>query len=383
MTASLRLLFCTCALLTAGALTDLPGAGPGAARAQVPDDSTYTVKDGDTLYSIARRFGTSVRALRAWNDLESTAIEVGQTLRVRPPSRPNRSPAPADTTRPAPADTTRPPPDSDTTGAPTAPGESPPEAPPADEPPSEERPIERPDAPRGETTGAQRRDTAATAPRPYGRVAVGRGATLVNVALRLGTTADTLLALNDTLAAKGLSTPLEDGRVLRLPRRFGPPTHVVGPDESIYGIAGRYGVSVRALRRANDLDTAAVRPGQRLRLPGRGGAELPPPGALADPDTTGPAALYPSTFAGRLTTSGATYDPDAFVASHPSLPYGSLVLLSTPNGDRHAFARIVDRGPVDADVLIDVSAAVGRQLGIGDEGTAPIALRVAWVAPTE
>jgi LysM repeat protein len=350
MTASLRLLFCMCALLAAGALTGLPGAGPGAARAQVPDDSTYTVKDGDTLYSIARRFGTSVRALRAWNDLESTAIEVGQTLRVRPLASPDRSPAPADTA-----------------GAARAPSS---------------RPLARGRGSNRGTTGP-RPDTAAVPPRPYGQVAVGSGATLVSVALRLGTTADTLLALNDGLASDGLATPLEDGRALRLPRRFGPPTHVVGSGETIYGIAGRYGVSVRALRRANGLDTAAVRPGQRLRLPGREGAELPPPGALADPDTTGPAALYPSTFAGRLTTSGATYDPDAFVASHPSLPYGSLVLLSTPNGDRHTFARIVDRGPVDANVLVDVSAAVGRQLGIGDAGAAPIALRVAWVAPTE
>ena len=41
---------------------------------------TYTVKKGDTLYSISRRFDVSVELLKEYNDLDSNAINVGQEL---------------------------------------------------------------------------------------------------------------------------------------------------------------------------------------------------------------------------------------------------------------------------------------------------------------
>jgi LysM repeat protein len=42
--------------------------------------STYQVQRGDTLYSIARRFGTTVQAIMTANNLTSTRIVVGQQL---------------------------------------------------------------------------------------------------------------------------------------------------------------------------------------------------------------------------------------------------------------------------------------------------------------
>ena len=44
--------------------------------------STYTVQRGDTLYSIARKFNTSVDELKKINNLESNTLQVGQILRV-------------------------------------------------------------------------------------------------------------------------------------------------------------------------------------------------------------------------------------------------------------------------------------------------------------
>ena len=41
-----------------------------------------TVKRGDTLWAIARRYGVTVDELRAWNGLSGDRIEVGQVLRV-------------------------------------------------------------------------------------------------------------------------------------------------------------------------------------------------------------------------------------------------------------------------------------------------------------
>jgi LysM repeat protein len=44
----------------------------------------WTVKPGDTLFSIATQFGTSVKALRRLNpSIDPSALQVGQTLVVR------------------------------------------------------------------------------------------------------------------------------------------------------------------------------------------------------------------------------------------------------------------------------------------------------------
>ncbi len=45
-------------------------------------DESYTVKKGDTLYSISKRFNISVEDLKKMNKLNSNTIEIGQTLLV-------------------------------------------------------------------------------------------------------------------------------------------------------------------------------------------------------------------------------------------------------------------------------------------------------------
>jgi LysM repeat protein len=325
--------------LLAGVLL-LTGLAVRPASAQEQPNATYTVQDGDTLYGIAQKVGVSVRTLMRWNDLEDPSIQTGQTLRVRPPS----SDATADSTAASP-DTSSSPPAADT--ARNADADTTPNA-----------------------------DTTTTAPQPYGSYAVDGGDTFISLALRLGTTADTLFALNDSTTA-----PLSSGRSLRLPRRFGPPVHTVASGQTLYSIAGEYGVSVRSLKAENNLSSDTLQPGQTLQIPRGPGPDLPPPGQWAAPDTTGPVARYPKAFAGRLTASGAAYNPDELIISHRSLPFDSVVLLSTKNPERHTFARVIDRGPIEEDMLLDVSAAVADQLNLPTEGTAPtVSLRVVWAA---
>ena len=43
---------------------------------------TYTVKSGDNLYSIANRYGVSVKEIMNLNNLTSNLLNVGQTLRI-------------------------------------------------------------------------------------------------------------------------------------------------------------------------------------------------------------------------------------------------------------------------------------------------------------
>lgn len=322
------------ALLVSGLLF-LLAAGSPLSQGQAPSDSTYTVESGDTLYDIARRYGVSVRALMNWNDLDSTALQEGQTLRVRPPQAgPAQEPPSPDSVPDAAPDTTEPAPDSV---------------------------VATPD----------------TIPR-YGQHVLEEEASFVSLALRLGTTADSLFELNDRH-----TEPLSPGDTIRLPPRYAPPTHVVQSGETLYSIAGEYGVSVRTLQSVNDLDTTEIDPGQRLQLPERLAASVPSPGEWAAPDTTGPVSVFPAPFAGRLTASGTPYDPEDFVISHPSLPYGSVVLLSTTDSSHHVFARVVDRGPPNEDTLLEVSEAVLDQLGQDSGTTFPVALRIVWIARTD
>lgn len=48
-----------------------------------PKYETYTVKKGDNLYDIARRYNTSVINLMDLNNLTSTSLQIGQVLKVR------------------------------------------------------------------------------------------------------------------------------------------------------------------------------------------------------------------------------------------------------------------------------------------------------------
>jgi LysM repeat protein len=68
---------------------------------------TYTVKSGDTLTKIAKMHGTTIKAIRAENNLTTDHIKVGQKLKiparteaaapVAPPPPPYTAPAPAGT----------------------------------------------------------------------------------------------------------------------------------------------------------------------------------------------------------------------------------------------------------------------------------------------
>ncbi|WP_426583289.1 glucosaminidase domain-containing protein [Mucilaginibacter sp. R-33] len=47
-----------------------------------PDDKIYTVKQGDTLYNISKRFGITVDDLKALNSMSDNGIKIGQKLVV-------------------------------------------------------------------------------------------------------------------------------------------------------------------------------------------------------------------------------------------------------------------------------------------------------------
>lgn len=96
-----RIIFCTALLALAGCVATRPApvadrlpqqkakapVKPPARAMSAPDPSRpefYTVKTGDTLYSIALEFGLDYRELATWNGIDPSRIRVGQQLRLTP-----------------------------------------------------------------------------------------------------------------------------------------------------------------------------------------------------------------------------------------------------------------------------------------------------------
>jgi LysM repeat protein len=94
---------------TSAAPMGSPTPGAGTESATPGGEQTYKVKSGDTLDAIHKKFHVSIKAIQSANNLKTTSIRVGQTLKI--PSKAAPEAAPAETTPPAPTSTpTMPPP---------------------------------------------------------------------------------------------------------------------------------------------------------------------------------------------------------------------------------------------------------------------------------
>lgn len=91
----------------------------------------------------------------------------------------------------------------------------------------------------------------------------------------------------------------------------------------------------------------------------------------------GTASYYADRFAGRRTASGVRYDPNAMVAAHRTLPFGTIVRVTNLRNGRSVVVKIVDRGPFAGhDRIIDLSRRAARKLGFIAQGLAPVRLEV-------
>jgi len=91
----------------------------------------------------------------------------------------------------------------------------------------------------------------------------------------------------------------------------------------------------------------------------------------------GQASYYADSLAGRPTASGEPYDPRAYTAAHRTLPFGTLVRVSTLDHARSVYVRINDRGPFgDRRRIIDLSRAAAEALDLLRDGVAPVTVEV-------
>lgn len=98
-------------------------------------------------------------------------------------------------------------------------------------------------------------------------------------------------------------------------------------------------------------------------------------------DEVGLASYYGDELSGRPTANGERFRPSGISAAHRTLPLPSYVEVTALQTGRTILVRVNDRGPFAGDRIIDLSVGAARQLGIVEQGTAPV--RVRRVQPIE
>ena len=96
---------------------------------------------------------------------------------------------------------------------------------------------------------------------------------------------------------------------------------------------------------------------------------------VAEQVQTGIASYYARKFEGRRTANGETFRNDAMTAAHPSLPFGTLVLVTSLERGRSVVVRITDRLPSKR-AIIDLTQKAAEQLNMLRAGRVRVKLQV-------
>ena len=89
---------------------------------------------------------------------------------------------------------------------------------------------------------------------------------------------------------------------------------------------------------------------------------------------TGMASYYGKKFHGRRTASGERFNMHAMTAAHPSLAFGTKVLVKNLKNGKTVKVRINDRGPFVKGRIIDLSYAAARKLDMLSAGVVRVRL---------
>ncbi|MXV43845.1 septal ring lytic transglycosylase RlpA family protein [Saccharibacter sp. 17.LH.SD] len=92
---------------------------------------------------------------------------------------------------------------------------------------------------------------------------------------------------------------------------------------------------------------------------------------------TGLASWYGGTkFQFKRTAQGSTFDHNTLTAAHPTLPFGTKVIVHSLKTHRSILVTIMDRGPFTGHRIIDLSRMAAIQLGIMKRGVSPVSITV-------
>lgn len=216
--------------------------GPELQRAYLASDfrkergyGTYAVRRGDYLGRIAERSGVGARRIRELNPrVEFDPLQIGVKLRL-PYAAAEKLTKLADTPEAA--------------------------------EPAETKVAAKAETPRESSTssGSRTKESNASGGRTH---EVRSGETLWEIARENGVSVESLQKANGLEGAT-----IRPGMELKIPAAAGAPAepelaeHVVKGGETLWGIARKYGSSVEAIQKANELGARPIRPGQKLSIP--------------------------------------------------------------------------------------------------------------------
>ena len=90
----------------------------------------------------------------------------------------------------------------------------------------------------------------------------------------------------------------------------------------------------------------------------------------------GTASWYGPGFQGRRMATGEPFNEDALTAAHRTLPLGTTVRVTNLLNGRSVVVSIMDRGPMIATRLIDLSRAAAMELGFIERGLTRVKIEI-------
>ena len=90
----------------------------------------------------------------------------------------------------------------------------------------------------------------------------------------------------------------------------------------------------------------------------------------------GMASWYDLHHSGRVTASGARFNPMQLTCAHPTLPLGTRVLVTSDRTGRSVVVTVNDRGPFGGRI-VDLSRAAAARIGMLGSGTTSVTLQQA------
>lgn len=91
---------------------------------------------------------------------------------------------------------------------------------------------------------------------------------------------------------------------------------------------------------------------------------------------SGRASYYAASLDGRPTASGEPYRHRGYTAAHPSLPFGTQLLVTRRDTRQVVFVTVNDRGPYTGNRVLDLSGAAAEALGMMNDGVVVVDVEV-------
>ena len=91
---------------------------------------------------------------------------------------------------------------------------------------------------------------------------------------------------------------------------------------------------------------------------------------------TGMASWYGRKFHGKVTASGERFNMNKLTAAHRVLPFGTEILVKNLDNNREVKVIINDRGPYKDGLILDVSYAAARRLGMVTNDNAEVGIKI-------